>query len=514
MKSLFRSSQFPIILLLTITCLIGLIILNDYGESWDEPDIYRYGEYTLNAYQFFFHPQDLPLFDGNLDHYGPAYFLLATILARGLVSLIPTWTIVTAWHFFYLITFLAAIYILYLLSRRWMSAWAAFGVALLFLTQPLLWGHAFINPKDIPFLAFFMASIFLGFEMVDAPPRTARRVVLLCAAGIVLGLTISFRVLGPLAGLITLIYAVIKSKQKVLSLSIAYLFIAGISAYLTWPFLWTSPIINFLLCLKIMSQYPFGPKVLFLGELYRPHQLPRSYAPILFGLQLTEPALILILAGLAVMFLSFRQKEKTEPILLFIGWFLIPALMIIGFKSNLYDNARQLYFLLPPIFFTTGFALDLIFKYLTRPVIRGAFLAFAILPGLLAGAWLHPYEYVYYNSLIGGTAGASRQFETDYWGLSFREAVEYINTVAPYQSQILVLSGPDSVTERYARPDLQITTKENDLISQEKYTYILILTRKGQNDQRCNRSDVVHRIGRNGVVFTIIKKLGPKERCQ
>ena len=36
---------------------------------------------------------------------------------------------------------------------------------------------------------------------------------------------------------------------------------------------------------------------------------------------------------------------------------------------------------------------------------------------------LHPYQYVYYNRLVGGLAGANGRFETDYWGESYREAV-------------------------------------------------------------------------------------------
>ena len=36
--------------------------------------------------------------------------------------------------------------------------------------------------------------------------------------------------------------------------------------------------------------------------------------------------------------------------------------------------------------------------------------------------YLHPYEYVYFNQLIGGTLGAEERFETDYWATSYREA--------------------------------------------------------------------------------------------
>lgn len=504
MKSLFRSSHFPIILLIAVAFCIGYFSLTSYGESWDEPDIYRYGEYSLNAYQYIFHPQDLPSFDTNLNYYGPAYFMIVALLTRGTAGPVP------AWHLMYFITFLAGIYILYMLSKRWMSEWAAFGVALLFLTQPLLWGHAFINPKDTPFMTFFMASIYLGFEMTDTLPRTSRRVILILIAGIILGLTVSLRVLGPLAGIFVLIYAIIKYKQQAFSFSITYLFIAGITAYLSWPYLWKSPIANYMESLKMMSQFPFGAKILFWGTLYLPEQLPRSYFPTLFVLQLTEPLLALFIIGLIVMAVS----RKIEPILLFSGWFLFPAFIIVFSNSVLYDNARQLYFLLPPMFFATGFALDWIFKYMAQPKFKAALLMLAILPGIFSAARLHPYEYAYYNSFIGGTDGAFHQLETDYWGTSFKEAMEFINSAAPSHARILILSGPDEVAKHYARPDLQVITEENDPTPQEKYDYVLILTRKNQNENRCTKSEVVHVIGRGDAFFTIIKKFGNKGFCK
>ena len=56
---------------------------------------------------------------------------------------------------------------LYWLLRRWCSIWTAWGVLLLFTTQPVLLGHAFINPKDPPFMVLFLISLELGFRMAD-----------------------------------------------------------------------------------------------------------------------------------------------------------------------------------------------------------------------------------------------------------------------------------------------------------------------------------------------------------
>src|SRR5882757_653916 len=36
---------------------------------------------------------------------------------------------------------------------------------------------------------------------------------------------------------------------------------------------------------------------------------------------------------------------------------------------------------------------------------------------------LHPYEYLFYNSVVGGLEGASRRYELDYWFGSMPEAI-------------------------------------------------------------------------------------------
>src|SRR5687767_6568380 len=36
------------------------------------------------------------------------------------------------------------------------------------MTQPVLWGHAFINPKDIPLLSLLLLSVYLGLRMHDS----------------------------------------------------------------------------------------------------------------------------------------------------------------------------------------------------------------------------------------------------------------------------------------------------------------------------------------------------------
>ncbi len=37
---------------------------------------------------------------------------------------------------------------------------------------------------------------------------------------------------------------------------------------------------------------------------------------------------------------------------------------------------------------------------------------------------LHPYQYLYYNPLVGGLEGAARNYDTDYWVNIMPEAVD------------------------------------------------------------------------------------------
>ena len=79
LKKILSYEYTPIIVLLTLCFIVGIFTVKDYGESWDEPPIYDYADYSFQAYQYILHPQDLqlfPTFSMNLNVYGPAYFMV------------------------------------------------------------------------------------------------------------------------------------------------------------------------------------------------------------------------------------------------------------------------------------------------------------------------------------------------------------------------------------------------------------------------------------------------------
>ncbi|HMF27144.1 MAG TPA: hypothetical protein VKE42_00140, partial [Candidatus Cybelea sp.] len=39
---------------------------------------------------------------------------------------------------------------------------------------------------------------------------------------------------------------------------------------------------------------------------------------------------------------------------------------------------------------------------------------------------LHPYEYIYFNRASGGLARQAKRFDTDYWGATYREGLDWV----------------------------------------------------------------------------------------
>ncbi len=511
MPKTIQRNQLPIILLFAAALVIGALTVRDYGESWDEADIYRYGDYALQAYASFFHPADLVPFNTNLNLYGPGYYMAAALAARFLTGTVSGWSAVDAWHFFYFVTFLGGAAALYLLSRRWMSDVSALGVTLLCLSQPLFWGHAFINPKDIPFMAFFTATVYAGLRLVDTHGSSWGVDWRVVPAGVLLGLTAAFRAVGPLAGAIVLGYAVSLHGRRAIVLAAAYLGVAAVTAYLSWPYLWSAPIAHYIESIRTMAQFPFSSNILFQGQLFKADQLPWTYFPVLLLIQFTEPALLLIGLGIVVSLVALFKRRQAGPLPLFLAWFLLPAVIILLSRAPLYDNARQLFFLLPPTFIIAGMGLERLFALIANPAARIGIIAAAALPGLLISARLHPYEYVYYNVLVGGTGGAYREYEMDYWGISFKEITGYLNAHAASGANVLVF-GPEQIVAEYARPDLHVFIPADEPAA--AYDYVAFLTRANLDERRCKGAVPLFSVDRRGAILSVLKSLSPGAECR
>lgn len=326
-------------------------------------------------------------------------------------------------------------------------------------------------------------------------------------AGIILGYTISIRVLGPLAGLIVVLYLLLKGGRKSYPLIFAYIIWASITTYLTWPYLWSAPFAHFFESLSMMSNFPWGGNVLFNGAIYSANNIPDVYLPVLFNLQLTETFLVLFYSGFVLFIWQILKTEvRTDFLLFFTLGFLLIIIALIVMNSALYDNFRQLLFVLPPMFIVIGFSIEYIFTKIEKKWIRIFLIIALALPGIYSSIKLHPYEYIYYNSLIGGTEGAFRRFEMDYWRTSYRELALEVNHIADYEENIAIVG--DSTFLPYARKDL-IITRNQDANLEETGGYA-VLTSRWNSDLFYPEAQIIKSVKRGGAILSVLKYIGQK----
>jgi hypothetical protein len=124
---------------------------------------------------------------------------------------------------------------------------------------------------------------------------------------------------------------------------------------------------------------------------------------------------------------------------------------------------------------------------------------------------LHPYEYVYYNAIVGGTAGASGHYEMDYWGTSLRDIAGFLNSDAPGQAQVLVY-GPDWIISRYARSDIRVFSFED--VATTAYDYIILMNRPLLDEGHCKEAVTVFSVQRSGAVFSVLKSVPKGSKCR
>jgi len=185
-------------------------------------------------------------------------------------------------------------------------------------------------------------------------------------AGLILGMTISIRVMGPLAGGMVILYGLYRSWRKSILFIPPYVLIAGFATYLTWPYLWGNAFHHFVESLITMSDYPWEGFSLFQGKLLSAQEIPRYYLPYMMSIQLTEIVLILFVIGFGISIWRAFTQEQVEPLALIVIWFILPLVSVIANKSVVYNNFRQFLFVLPPVFLAGGLTLDSLFMKVRR----------------------------------------------------------------------------------------------------------------------------------------------------
>src|SRR4029079_16421669 len=128
-------------------------------------------------------------------------------------------------------------------------------------------------------------------------------------------------------------------------------------------------------------------------------------------------------------FAGFSRAQRAAVIMVMLQLLFLPIFTIAG-GSTMYDGISHFLFILPMVAALAVVGFIAIYAALKkgryRLLLAGVVVA-ALRPVYVDMVKLHPYEYVYFERLFGGLVSAQDRYQTDYWALSMREGVEWVN---------------------------------------------------------------------------------------
>lgn len=429
-----------IVLVLAVT-VVALLTVHSYAISNDEPVQHRYGELILDYYRSGFKDHALFTFK-DLYLYGGLFDIVAVSISR-LVA-------VDAYelrHVLCLMFGLGGIAAVAATARLVGGTRAALLASIALVSCGAWYGAMFNHTKDIPFAATMAGATLLLIRCARALPSPRRGDVI--ALGLLAGAALGIRVLGLLVPIYAAFALVLygprpwplsRPRLQFVLRSAAALLPACAIAYLVmiaaWPWAAQAPL-NPLRALFAFSEYHYTIRTLLSGKIYDMASVPRYYVPLYFLIRV--PLATLVGAALALVFASWPSRAPAARRLPRADIALIALTAIFPIACEVITHGpadtglRHFIFALAPLSVLAGLGLDAALDALTRRNRAFGLAAMAAIAGLYL--WygstlvrLHPYEYVYYNALVGGAEGASRRYDMDYWVNSMPEMVAELET--------------------------------------------------------------------------------------
>jgi hypothetical protein len=420
------------VLLLAGLCVLVLVVFRDYGISNDEDVQHRYGEMIVRYYASGLH--DTALFNyKNLYLYGGLFDIVAVLLAK----LLP-------FDLYLIRHLLSALVGIGGIAATWATARLIGGARAGLIAAGALaicgpyFGGMFNHTKDVPFAAAMIGAVYFLLRAARDLPKPAWRH--LFGFGAMLGAAAGLRAMGLLlVGYCLLLAAALSVNEgadagdvagaaRRFARAVLYFLPALLVGYLimlaAWPWAALAPL-NPLRAIFSFAHFHYEIRTIVAGEIYTMAEVPRWYVP--FYLLIKTPLVVFAGALLALASLArgvvtggvarICRRDLETGFIVFIALF--PVVCEVIAEGPAFTGMRHFMFVLPPLAVLAGLGFDRLFCALSgrRRLMAAAAAALALVMGWNASVLvrLHPYEYMFYNPLVGGLQGAARRYEMDYW---------------------------------------------------------------------------------------------------
>ena len=464
-RLLRRADPFDLASWLLLAALVGIALwtFHDYAVSNDEGLQHHYGELILRYYRSgmtdraVFNFRDLYLYGGLFD-----------IIAVRLSEIFLSFDLYDLRHILCAAIGIGGIAATAATARTISGPRAGFIAAVALTVCGCWYGGMFNHTKDIPLAAAMMGATLLLIRIMRELPRPRLGLVLLF--GLLTGCAFGMRVLALLvvfyaAFAIVLVMPDPRGGQFRGSTTFvlkAALYIAPgfVLAYFimlaAWP--WSAlSFFNPVRGLFDFASFAYPIETVLDGKVYRMATVPRLYVPIYILIRVSLMTLFGAVIGMLFAGLSplarcagLRNAQRREIALVALTVAFPLACQVIA-RGPAFTGLRHFLFVLPPLAVLAGIGIDATTTALgswKRPLGLAALAA--------SGLWftwnasvltrLHPYEYLYYNRVVGGLEGANRLYAMDYWVNIMPEAVRQLEQYLDRIEPVSMTSSPRNYT--------------------------------------------------------------------
>ena len=318
-----------------------------------------------------------------------------------------------------------------------------------YLVYPYLFGHSLFNVKDIPFLSVWIICTYLFIKIIKKlfiNKKISKKNLFFLS--LFTAYLLSIRISGLLILIQYTIFILVLINFKKISLFalikehfnqiLIFFFLTVLILILLHPSYLNNPLLIFDSVIA-MSQHIQTVCTITLGECMPAQNLPSTYLPIWFFFKLP----IVILFGL-ILFFIVEEKFKKESLsyLILISLIITVStiiILLILLNINLYDEIRQVMFLLPALFIISLFILQTYSKKLFNLLIILNIIFF-----VFQNIKLYPYNYIWINN-FSHISKVQSIFELDYWGASSRNIAEFFNEKKINKSNCIISNSNDAL---------------------------------------------------------------------
>ena len=401
--------------ILGISLLPAMVALSvDFGATWDEPQQRQKAHHLLAYWQGRSAHLEVPIDGAHL--YGAPMDVVAAALEPHIAAdpYVIRHVVIAA------VGWVGAI-LTGLLARHVFGPSEGLLSLVLLIANPIYIAHAMNNPKDLPFATAATAWLLVLSRLPATPPfMTAGQIATLAGIlGVALNVRAGALLFWAYLGVLV-VYRAMTSRvpplhgAALLAPRLLMVLAGGVAiGWVTWPWAYADPLTAPFRALAMLSRFPWDGQVLFDGQLYSGLAVPDSYLPR--WLWMTVPPSVLI--GTAASLLLLRGNARV-PVVGLWSVVVFPVVYVIGTRATLYDGARHLLFILPPL---TVLAAAGLLHLVRVPPLPARWVAWALVVIAIAEPvvfqWRnHPNQTAYIQPLAGGPRAAFGRYDLDYWG--------------------------------------------------------------------------------------------------